>query len=80
MYNKNTTTSKKIVQYMKQIIGHTTIKKAKYIKKCIASLTNQHTGKKIGIKKARNIFSKYIGRILQQKYSSTFLLATFFQT
>ena len=52
MYNKNTTTSKKIVQYMKQIVGHTTVKKAKYIKKSIASLTNQSTGKKIGIKDA----------------------------
>jgi hypothetical protein len=28
--------------------------------------------KKIGIKKARNIFSKYIGRILQQKYSDKY--------
>ena len=57
---------------MKQIIGHTTVKKAKYIKKCIASLTNQRTGKKIGIKKARNIFSKYIGIILQQEYSDKY--------
>jgi hypothetical protein len=72
MYNNNTTTSKQIVQYMKQIVGHTTTKKAKYIKKCIASLTNEYTGKKIGIKKSRNIFSKYIGRILQHEYSDKY--------
>ena len=72
MYSKNTKTSKQIVKYMKQIIGNTTSRNARYIKRCIASLTNHSTGKKIGIKKARDIFSKYIGRILQQEYSDKY--------
>ena len=76
MYQNNSydsiDTNKQLVYYMKQIIGHTTVKKAKYIKKCIASLTNQFTGKKIGIKKARKLFSKYIGRILQYEYTDKY--------
>lgn len=63
-----TKTAKEILSLMIQISGHTTVKKAKYIKKCIASLTNQYTGKKIGIKKAREFFSEYIGIILQYKF------------
>ena len=39
--SKYTETSKQIVCYIKQIIGHTTVKKAKYIEKCIATLIYQ---------------------------------------
>jgi len=66
--------SNKILSYMKNA---TTVKKAKFAKKQIASLTNECTGNKIGIKKARLIFKKMIRRALQLRYKDEFKFKEF---
>lgn len=64
----------KVWSYMENA---TTVKKAKFAKKQIASLTNPCSGKKIGIKKARNIFRKYIKMVLQYKYKEEYKFKEF---
>ena len=58
----NYETSKKLLKILK---GVKTVKQAKLAKPKIANLINDTTGKKIGIRKARKLFSTYIGCVFR---------------
>lgn len=58
----NYETSKKLLKILKAV---KTVKQAKLAKPKIANLINNTTGKKIGIRKARKLFSTYIERVFK---------------